>query len=138
MTEIQADRLLPACPPATGGTAVILTALFAAAVDIGASLMLRYLDLSTAPRIGVALLPIPANVWLLVMIVRSVRRLDEFQKRVHLEAVVIAFLATGLAVFIYGYLQKAEVVGALNMAMVWGFMGIFYALGYVISARHYR
>ena len=117
---------------------MILTALFAAAVDIGASLMLRHLDLSAAPRIGVALLPVPANVWLLVMIVRSVRRLDEFQKRVHLEAVVIAFLATGLAVFIYGYLQSAQVAGSLNVGLVWGFMGIFYALGYVLAARHYR
>jgi Kef-type K+ transport system membrane component KefB len=138
MTEIQTERIFPTCGPATGGATVILTALVAAAVDIGASLMLRYLDVSPAARIAMALLPVPANVWLLVMIVRSVRKLDEFQKRVHLEAVVIAFLATGLAVFVYGYLQKAQAVGALNMGLVWGFMGIFYALGYFIAARHYR
>ncbi len=72
------------------------------------------------------------------MIVRNVRKLDEFQRRVHLEAVVIAFLATGLAVLIYGYLQIAQAVGPLNMASVWGFMGIFYVLGYFIAARHYR
>jgi hypothetical protein len=138
MSEIQTDGLLPTCQPGTAGTTVILTAILAAAVDIGASLMLRHLDLSPAARIAVALLPVPANVWLLVMIVRSVRKLDEFQKRVHLEAVVIAFLATGLAVFVYGFLQKAQAVGPLNMALVWGFMGIFYALGYFIAARHYR
>jgi hypothetical protein len=75
---------------------------------------------------------------MLVMILRSVRKLDELQKRVQLEAVLIAFLATGLAVFVYGYLQKADAAGPLNMALVWGFMGIFYALGYFIAARHYR
>ena len=84
------------------------------------------------------MLPVPANVVLLVMIVRSVRRLDEFQRRIHLEAVVIAFLATGLAVFVYGYLQMAHAVGPLGMEMVWGFMCIFYVLGYFLSARHYR
>jgi hypothetical protein len=115
-----------------------LTALLAAAIDIGASLMLRYLDLGPAARIAVALLPVPANVALLVVIIRGVRRLDEFQKRIHFEAVVIAFLATGLAVFIYGFLKKADAVGPLNLALVWGFMGIFYAIGYLISAKHYR
>ena len=135
MTEIQTERLT--CP-STGGIPVILTALLASAIDIGSALMLRHLDLGPAARIAAALLPVPANVVLLVMIVRSVRRLDEFQRRIHLEAVVIAFLATGLAVFVYGYLQMAQAVGALNMELVWGFMGIFYVLGYFISARHYR
>jgi hypothetical protein len=73
-----------------------------------------------------------------VKIVRSVRRLDDFQKRVHLEAVVIAFLATALAVLTYGFLEKADAVGPMNMVVVAGFMGIFYALGYHIAARHYR
>ena len=135
MTEIQ--QTVQTCP-STGGTSVILTALVAAAIDIGASLVLRHTEPGQAGKIAVALTPVPANVALLVMILRSVRKLDEFQKRVHFEAVLIAFLATGLAVFIYGYLQKADAVGPLNMALVWGFMGIFYALGYFIAARHYR
>ena len=131
-------RTLSTCRPSTGSISTILTALLAAAIDIGSASMLRHLDLSPAARIASALLPIPANVALLVMIVRSVRKLDEFQRRVHLEAVVIAFLATGLAVFIYGYLQIAQAVPPLDMALVWGFMGIFYVLGYFIAARHYR
>ena len=136
MTEIQ--QTVPTCSSSTGTTSTILTALLAAAIDIGSAFMLRHLDLSPAARIATALLPIPANVALLVMIVRSVRKLDEFQRRVHLEAVLIAFLAAGLAVFIYGYLEMAQAVGPLNMALVWGFMGIFYVLGYFIAARHYR
>lgn len=136
MAEIH--RTLSTCRPSAGSISTILTALLAAAIDIGSASMLRHLDLSPAARIASALLPIPANVALIVMIVRNVRKLDEFQRRVHLEAVVIAFLATGLAVLIYGYLQIAQAVGPLNMASVWGFMGIFYVLGYFIAARHYR
>jgi hypothetical protein len=138
MTEIQSDRLQPTCLAPTGSSSTILIALLAAAVDIGASLMLRYLDLGTISRIAVALLPVPANLGLIVKIVRSVRGLDDFQKRVHLEAVVIAFLATALAVLTYGFLEKADAVGPMNMVVVAGFMGIFYALGYHIAARHYR
>ena len=72
------------------------------------------------------------------MIVREIRQLDEFQRRVHLEAATIAFLLTGLAVFIYGLLQRAHVVRDLNVGIVWIFMAVFYGAGYVITARHYR
>ena len=136
MAEIRTEPFL--CSPTTGSTSSILIALLAAAIDIGASLMLRYLDLGPISRIAVALLPVPANLGLIVNIVRSVRRLDDFQKRVHFEAVVIAFLSTALAVLTYGFLEKADAVGPMNMVVVAGFMGIFYAFGYHVAARHYR
>src|SRR5579863_5308031 len=121
MTEIQTNRLEPTCVSPTGSSSTIPIALLAAAIDIGASLMLRHLDLGPISRIAVALLPIPANLGLIVKIVRSVRTLDDFQKRVHFEAVVIAFLATALAVLTYGFLEKADAVGPMNMVVVAGF-----------------
>ncbi|MGD0428969.1 MAG: hypothetical protein ABSC10_19855 [Candidatus Acidiferrales bacterium] len=78
------------------------------------------------------------NLILVALIVRRIRQLDEFLRQVHLEAVAIAFLLTGVAVFIYGYLQQARVVHPLNFGIVWIFMVVFYGLGYVIAARHYR
>jgi hypothetical protein len=89
-------------------------------------------------RIAFALLPIPLNLTLVVMLVRRIRRLDEFLRQVHLEAVAISFLLTGVGVFIYAYLQQAGVVHPLNFGIVWIFMVVFYALGYAIAARHYR
>lgn len=89
-------------------------------------------------RIGFALLPIPANLVLLAVIVRMIRQLDDFLRHVHFEAVAIAFLLTGLAVFVYGYLQKAQVVNPLNVGIVWIFMALAYGIGYVIAVRHYR
>ena len=49
---------------------------------------------------------------------------------------MVAFLATGVAVFVYGYLQKAQAVDPMNTAFIWAFMlrlrdRIF------ISIRHY-
>ena len=89
-------------------------------------------------RIVFALLPIPANLALVAVIVRTIRHLDEFLRRVHLEAIAIAFLLTLLAVSVYEDLQKAHVVGSLNVDAVWIFMAAFYGIGYFIAARHYR
>lgn len=116
----------------------LLTAVLASTIDFAAASLLRNSALGTVGRIAIALMPLPGDIALIVLVVMAVRRLDEFQKRVHFEAVTVAFLSTGVAVFVYGYLQTAHVVGALNTALIWAFMLIFYAVGYVIAARHYR
>jgi hypothetical protein len=111
---------------------------FGTAIDITAGWLLGQPGFSPQARIIFALLPIPANLVLVALIVRRIRQLDEFLRHVHLEAVAIAFLLTGLAVFVYGYLQKAQVVRPLNVGIVWIFMVVFYGVGYLIAARHYR
>ena len=112
--------------------------LLASAIDVTAFYLLDRVTLSQPARIGAALLPLPGNLALLLMILRRIRRLDEFQKHVQLEAVAVGFLATGVAVFIYGYLQKAHAVGPLNMVLVWIFMVIFYGVGYFTAVSHYK
>jgi hypothetical protein len=117
----------------------LLVALLASAIDLLASFLLRNPALgSGAARIAIALMPLPGDIALIFLVLRAVRRLDEFQKRVHFEAITVAFLSTGVAVFVCGYLQQAHIVGFLNSGVVWAFMLIFYALGYLIAANHYR
>ncbi len=50
----------------------------------------------------------------------------------------MAFLSTGVAAFVHGYLQKAGAVGPLNMCLVWAFMLLFCAIGYFIAVSHYK
>ena len=116
----------------------VTVALLVAATDIATSLLLARMELGQTARVAIALLPIPANVWLIAIILRTLRRLDEFLKRIQFEAVAVAFLTTGLAALTYGQLQKAQVVGPLNVGLIWGFMAVSYALGYAVAARHYR
>jgi hypothetical protein len=118
--------------------AICITLLLATAIDIGASFALRRTDLGATARTVIALLPLPGNIALIALVLRAIRRLDEFQKRIHFEAVTVAFLSTGVAVFVYGYLQKAQAVGPLNMGLVWTFMLFFYAIGYFIAKGHYK
>jgi uncharacterized membrane protein len=112
--------------------------LLACAIDLLAFMLLRHPGPGTGARIAIALMPLPGDVAIIFLVLRAVRRLDEFQKRVHFEAVTVAFLATGVAVFVYGYLQQAQVVGALNTGLVWAFMLTFYGIGYLLAASHYR
>src|SRR5450755_583066 len=101
---------------------LILTAILASAIDVLASFLLQTPPAGTAARVALALMPLPGDIALIVLVLRGIRRLDEFQKRIHFEAVTVAFLSTGVAVFVYGYLQKAEAVGPLNFGIVWAFM----------------
>jgi hypothetical protein len=110
----------------------------AMAIDVGAGWLLGQPGFRPHARLIFALLPIPGNLLLVAVIVSRIRRLDEFLRHVHFEAVAIAFLLTGLAVFVYGYLQKAQAVRPLNVGIVWIFMAAFYGIGYFIAARHYR
>lgn len=116
----------------------LLVLAVASAIDKGADWALANADLEQTARIVVALLPLPGNITLIAMILSRIRSLDEFQKRIHFEAVVFGFLGTGVAVFIYDYLRKAQAVDPLSAVWVWAFMGVSYAIGYLIAIRQYR
>ena len=118
--------------------AVVIVALIAIAIDFAATFLLRNPALSQAARITVALIPLPGDIVLIVLVIIGVRQLDEFQRHVQLEAVTIAFLASGVAVFVHGYLEKAHAVGQLSAGLVWAFMLVFYAIGYFVAASHYK
>jgi hypothetical protein len=116
----------------------IILLVAASAVDLAAGWALGHLVFSRSARLAVALLPLPGNIALIAMVLARIRSFDEFQKRLQFEAVVVAFLATGVAVFIYGYLRRANLVGPLDAARVWAFMCVAYAMGYAIAIRQYR
>jgi len=119
-------------------TVLLVTIAASLAIDLGASWALGNIELGRTARIAVALSPAPAKLAVIVLILQAIRRLDEFQKRVHFEAVTVAFLSTGVAVIVYGYLQKADAAGPLNISLVWTFMIFFYAIGYFIAKVHYK
>jgi len=113
-------------------------AVVASCIDIAAMWVLRHVELGAIGRVAVALTPVPGNVLLVAMVVRQVRHLDEFKKRLHFEAVVIAFLLTGVSVFVYGFLETAHAVPRMDLMFIWAFMGISYCVGYAVSCRQYR
>jgi hypothetical protein len=138
MSQIHSAQALDSIGPRSSLVRLLLVLLAATALDITAHRVLEQTGLGLPARLAAALLPLPGNITLLVMILRRARRLDEFQKRLQFEAVVVGFLATGVAVFVYSYLQKAYLAGALNMGLVWVFMLVFYGIGYFVAVNHYK
>jgi len=116
----------------------LLVGSLAVAMDLLASHLLDPPPSNLWLRILAALIPLPGDLALIAMAVSAVRRLDDFQQRVQFEAVTIAFLATGVALFIDSFLQKAGVVGQFRPGSVWLFMLVFYGIGYLLAIRHYR
>ena len=139
MTELHSELDGIGVPQSRGRAAsLVMVGLLATIIDIAAWYILDRFELPQGARIAIAFLPVPPDIILMAMILRRIRRLDEFQRRVHLEAVALGFMATGAAVFAYGYLQKAGAVGPLTMPLVWAFMLIFYGVGYLLAMKRYQ
>src|SRR5262245_57761238 len=117
---------------------LVLVSIAAVIIDKVADWALATFTLGPITRVSIALLPLPGNLAVIAVVLARIRRLDEFQKRIHFEAVVVAFLGTGVAVFIHDYLRRAQMAGPLQAAKVWAFMAITYAIGYVLAVRQYR
>ncbi|HBO6753913.1 TPA: hypothetical protein L4855_006449, partial [Pseudomonas aeruginosa] len=81
-----------------------------------------------AGRVFLALLPVPPMVALALVVIRYLRRLDEMARRIHLEALALAFVGTALLTFAYGFLETTG-FPKLSMFFVWPLMGAFWAIG---------
>lgn len=71
-----------------------------------------------AGRVFLALLPVPPMVALALVVIRYLRRLDEMARRIHLEALALAFVGTALLTFAYGFLETTG-FPKLSMFFVW-------------------
>ena len=96
-------------------------------------------ELPRALRLAAALLPVPLFAAFLVRFVRSLRGADELERRIHLEALAIAFPLTILLLQTLGLLERA--VGLKfedwSFGHVWAYLPLFYLIGLVVSRRRY-
>ena len=120
---------------------------FAAIVAWGLSYMAARaaldIDLQLQPtwlRVAAALLPVAPTVFALWSIAAGLRESDELQRRVHLEALAIAY---PLAILLLMTLGLMELAVGLNTAdwsyrHIWIYLPVFYFLGLWIAWRRYR
>jgi hypothetical protein len=106
----------------------------------GARLVLEMHQLPVAWRLTAALVPVPVFAWLLYELVRGARELDEMQRRIHLEAVAIAY---PVVVMLLMTLGLVELVVPLNRddwsyRHVWQMQSIIYLLGLFMAKRRYE
>jgi len=105
-----------------------------------AMLLQKYLPLSPAIRAAVALIPIVPFVFFVRRFVARLRDLDELQRRVHFEALAIAFPLAILLLMTLGLLERAEALSPKHWSYgkVWLYLPLFYLVGLAISWRRYR
>lgn len=101
--------------------------------------LLKSGDFSTGVRVGIALTPIPVFAGFLWQIVKGVRSADEFERRIHLEALAVAYPLAMLLLMTLALLQRAITLKFedWSYAHVWIYLPIFYLLGLVLARRRY-
>ena len=67
---------------------------------------------------------------------RQLRRMDEMQRRLHLEALAMAFAGTALITFSYGCLENVG-YPHLTMFYIWPIMAALWIVGLAIGCRRY-
>ena len=101
------------------------------------SSLLQGPSLGRASSIAIALIPVVVMCLMALAVVRQLRRLDELAQRIQLEALGLAFVASALITFSYGFLET-QGFPRLSMFYVWPLMGSLWALGCVLGVRRYR
>jgi hypothetical protein len=84
----------------------------------------------------VAFLPMLPAVLVIAAIIRHLRRIDELEQRIQLEALALAFMGTAFLTFSYGFL---EIVGFPHISWfaVWPIMAVLWLLGVLVARRRY-
>lgn len=111
---------------------------------IGTYFAARYaLELTPAGsslRIAIALTPLLPTLLLLWVVWRGVHEMDELQRRVHLEALAVAFPLCIVLLWVLGLLELATDLDQANWGFrhVWALLPLFYFVGLAMAWRRYR
>lgn len=115
------------------------TALLWGAIYLICLLVIRHVELPTKAGIGISLVPVIFFFIFLITIIREVASMDELQRKIQTEAVIVAFLMGLLLLMTLGMLDQVIPLdqkhwGYLDMVP---FMGLFYAIGWWRAHRKY-
>ena len=117
--------------------------VLAGAVWLGAYFLARYGMHAWGPvghwDIAVASIPLVTFFWFVYEVQRALRHIDELQRRIHLEALAMAFLIVMLTLMGIGLLEetpKGRVV--LPFRDLWFALLPLYGICYLAARRHYR
>ena len=139
--EITENTAVPhgaGCAPEHARTIPPLVAF--GAIYVGAIAALRFLPLARAAQIAVALLPVPFFAYYILRWVAALRRIDELQRLITLEALGIAYPLALLLVMSLGLLQLVGVRGieGIDYLRLWPVLFWLYFVGLFIARKRYR
>lgn len=113
-----------------------------AGLAIGVSFLERANLVPVPLRPIVVLVPVVPLVLFFFRIAGWLRDLDELERMIHHEAMLVQFGATGLLIMSYGMLAKAGLVPNPTVAQAFPFLWlaifVFWSVGLVVVRRKYR
>lgn len=83
-------------------------------------------------QILLSLAPMLPAIFLCVVIIRMIRRMDELQRKLQVEALALAFAGTALLTFGYGFLEGVG-LPRLSMFAVWPVMAGLWVVGVLVG-----
>lgn len=97
---------------------------------------------SAAPlwlRTAIALLPIIPATLVVIAFIRDIRNQDEFERRLHLEALAFAFPATVLVLMTLGLVEVVIDLNAEDWSYrhIWPYVMMFWVFGYLQARTRY-
>lgn len=121
-------------------TVIISTGVIWTLVYLVARWLLDTTQLPEGLRVVVALTPILPFALFLVLMIGGLRQMDELHRKVHLEALAIAFPLAMLLLMLLGLLQLAIPLSPDDWSYrhVWFFLPMFYFLGLAFTWRRYQ
>ena len=118
--------------------AIYAVAILIVIAWIGASILLKILDVGLAVRILIGLVPVGLLILQIVLGFRYALGQDEVQRRIILEGLAIAFMITLPVIFLIGFTIKAGVNLPLGFIDSGYFMEVGLLIGYAIAYRRYQ
>jgi hypothetical protein len=116
---------------------LVTTLVVYGAMLVGSIGLLTHVDVARAWRDLIALcpmLPAAAMAWI---VLRELRRMDELQRRIQLEALGFSFAGTAILTFSYGFLEGLD-YPRLSMFIVWPILAVLWIVGLVFARRRYQ
>ncbi len=116
---------------------LVTTLVVYGAMLVGSIELLTHVDVARPWRDLIALcpmLPAAAMAWI---VLRELRRMDELQRRIQLEALGFSFAGTAILTFSYGFLEGLG-YPRLSMFTVWPILGVLWSIGVVLARRRYQ
>jgi hypothetical protein len=114
-----------------------LSAMLAYFVILFVSVALIQRDPQSPWRYALAVAPVVPAFFALLGFIRFLGRMDELQRRIHLQAIGFGFAATSMLTFAYGFLEDVD-FPHINYTWILPLMVLLWGLGLGLASRRYR
>ena len=104
---------------------------------VGSIELLTHVAIASPWRDLIAMCPMFPAATVAWIVLRELRRMDELQRRIQLEALGFSFAGTAILTFSYGFLEGLG-YPKLSMFTVWPILGVLWAVGLALARRRYR